>query len=261
MGKYKNINKLHHLYKNALRFIHNSQLSEMIGGDGESDNPTQDLPLKESSEIQQVDDNIENKSNTQDINNNIENQQSNEQLEQPEPSILQPINPSKLPTYTIKQGTYLYHGSLFKETFDPTNIKLENDTLTAFFSPSKRLAADRINGCSLYPDKGGFIHVFIVDKDIDNIIIISRYDVQQNDMVLTNIQNKFCNATNNSDRYNGIGFFFSRNDIVRFDENGQPTSEPLSEFAICDPSKHLRYLHTQRCTSVRQLSNNYRFDN
>ena len=34
-----------------------------------------------------------------------------------------------------------------------------------------------------------------------------------------------------------------------------------SEFALCNPNDYLIYLYTQKCMSLRKLSQPYRFDN
>ena len=84
--------------------------------------------------------------------------------------------PSKTSLYTIPQGTILYHGSLTRETFNTHDIRLGDDKLIAYFSPSKRIAADYIVGCALYPTKPGFIHKFLVNENIRRIAIISPYE-------------------------------------------------------------------------------------
>merc|ERR1711916_34332 len=66
------------------------------------------------------------------------------------------MEPSKTTLYVIPRGTILYHGSMVKESFNPYDIRLGDDRLVSYFSPNKRLAADYIVGCALYPTKSGF---------------------------------------------------------------------------------------------------------
>ena len=63
-----------------------------------------------------------------------------------------------------------------KESFNPDDIRLGNDNLVSYFSPNKRLAADYITGCALYPSKNGYIHKFRVKKDITKLMILSNYE-------------------------------------------------------------------------------------
>jgi hypothetical protein len=175
-------------------------------------------------------------------------------------------DPSQITVYTIKAGTFLYHGTTSKETFNPVNIKLGDDTLVAYFSPNKRLAADYIAGCALAPGETGYIHMFKVEVDIKRVLIISTYD-KTKEWTMSFIDNKFCKG---DQRLGGIGFFFKRSDIASFDNdldndnNGQNEKGKdiiySSEFAICDLYySHLAYVNTQRCVSFRKLSNEYSF--
>lgn len=86
------------------------------------------------------------------------------------------MEPSKTTLYTIPRGTLLYHGSLTKESFNPFDIRLGEDKLVSFFSPNKRLAADYIVGCALYPTRSGYLHKFRVKKDIEKMMIISTFE-------------------------------------------------------------------------------------
>ena len=89
------------------------------------------------------------------------------------------MEPSKTSLYLIERGTILYHGSMSKGQFNPYDIRLGDDRLAAYFSPNKRLAADYIVGCALFPTKAGYLHKFRVKKDIAKILIISAYERQE----------------------------------------------------------------------------------
>ena len=65
------------------------------------------------------------------------------------------MEPSKTTLYTIPKGTLLFHGSLNRESFNPYDIRLGDDKLVAYFSPNKRLTADYIVACAIYPNKNG----------------------------------------------------------------------------------------------------------
>lgn len=170
--------------------------------------------------------------------------------------------PSKTTLYSIPRGTILYHGSLNRESFNPYDIRLGDDKLVSFFSPNKRLAADYIVGCALYPTKAGFLHKFRVKKDIEKILIISTYEKQQH-WTLKFLEDSFCSRKFKI-QLDGIGFFFPRRDEKDFSSIQQGNDAPKrlsfdSEFAICNPNDYLEYISTQRCSSMRKLSKDYHF--
>lgn len=170
--------------------------------------------------------------------------------------------PSKTTLYSIPRGTILYHGSLNRESFNPYDIRLGDDKLVSFFSPNKRLAADYIVGCALYPTKAGFLHKFRVKKDIEKILIISTYEKQQH-WTLKFLEDSFCSRKFKI-QLDGIGFFFPRRDEKDFSSIQQGNDAPKrlsfdSEFAICNPNEYLEYISTQRCSSMRKLSKDYHF--
>jgi hypothetical protein len=168
------------------------------------------------------------------------------------------MEPSHFTLYKIPKGTFLYHGTMYKRTFNPFEIQLGNDTLMAFFSPSKRLAADYISGCALHPQKGGFIHKFRVIRDIDNIKILSNYE-KQDTQTEKQLENSFCKDR----KLNGIGFFYPRQDGMNIlPEDLIPNSNGVhvnSEFALCNPNDFLEYMTTRSCVLARKLSDEYNF--
>ena len=172
------------------------------------------------------------------------------------------MEPSKTSLYNIPRGTILYHGSLNRESFNPYDIRLGEDKLVAFFSPNKRLAADYIVGCALYPTKAGFLHKFRVKKDIEKVLIISTYEKQQH-WSLKFLEDSFCSRKFRI-QLDGVGFFFPRRDEKDFSSIQQGMDAPKrlsfdSEFAICNPNEYLEYISTQRCSSMRKLSKDYHF--
>lgn len=166
------------------------------------------------------------------------------------------MEPSKTTLYTIPKGTIIYHGSLNKESFNPFDIRLGDDRLVAYFSPNKKLAADYIIGCALYPTKAGFLHKFRVKKDIEKILIISTYE-KQNHWTLRFIEDSFCSRKFRI-QLDGIGFFFPKKDELDVDKNESKIAFD-SEFAICNPNEYLEYVSTQRCVAMRKLSKEYHF--
>lgn len=162
-------------------------------------------------------------------------------------SDLEYMEPSSIKKYTIKAGTILFHGST-KATFDPKNIRLGEKRLTAYFSSNIKLASDYISGCAKYPLESGYIHKFIVNRDIDNILILSSFEINK-DWNLDYFESYFCNSKiPELGLINGVGFFYS-NDKNGFD----------SEFALCDPSRFLDYVSSQQCISRRKISMPYNF--
>jgi len=169
-------------------------------------------------------------------------------------------------TYTIKKGTILYHATVHKRGFNTNEIRLGKDKLISFFTPNFRLASDKIEGCSIDKQKG-FIHVFRVKTDIPDIFIKLPYDTDE-DLDLDELKDKFCNG---NEYYKGVGFFYPKNEIELFNNSifNQRTQEMhenldddsyYSEFALCSPNDYLTYLYSQKCMSLRKLSQPYRFD-
>jgi len=172
------------------------------------------------------------------------------------------MEPSKTTLYTIQRGTVLYHGSLYKESFNPFDIRLGEDKLVSYFSPNKRLAADYIVGCALYPTRSGYIHKFRVKKNIEKIMIVSTFEKKAN-WTLSYIEDTFCSRKFRI-QLDGIGFLFPRRDEQQLYNPTSIQEDPRvsfdAEFAICDPNEYLEYISTQRCISMRKVSDEYHFN-
>jgi hypothetical protein len=175
---------------------------------------------------------------------------------------LQYMDPSHMTLYTIPVGTELYHGSTDISIFDPQRINIGKNTLVGFFSPNKSLASSYIKYC-VHIDNGyikGYIHKFIVSKDIDRLYILSYLDKELN-WDEKNIETKFCQSTQFG-KLNGVGFFIPDEIKYRLAENENSVKNNLysSEFALCDPQQFLTYIGTFQCIGPRSLSEIYRFD-
>ena len=175
-----------------------------------------------------------------------------------------PYTTDQINTYTIKEGTILYHATSNKKGFNIKQLNLGQDKLINFFTPNFRLASDKIEGCSV-DKQNGFIHVFKVIKDIPNIYVKLPYDIAD-DINSGILANEFCSKNQN---YYGIGFFYPKNNIEMFSNNPNQMSQSISqfdnqnyysEFGLCNPKPYLEYLYTQKCQSLRKLSDPYRFD-
>jgi len=177
-------------------------------------------------------------------------------------------NPSfttdQIDTYTIKEGTILYHATSNKKGFNTNYLNLGQDKLINFFTPNFRLASDKIEGCSI-DKQNGYIHVFRVIKDIPNIFVRLPYDIA-NDINSGLLADEFCSSNQN---YYGIGFFYPKNNIEMFSNNISRSDQLVildnqdqyySEFGLCNPKPYLEYLYSQRCQSLRKLSDPYRFN-
>ena len=188
-----------------------------------------------------------------------------------------PIPTDIINTYTIPEGTILYHATTNKKGFNPNYLKLGKDKLINFFTPDFKLASNGIESCSV-DKQNGYIHVFRVIKPIPNIYVRLPYDITD-DINSDVLANEFCSQNQN---YYGIGFFYPKNNIEMFSSdkinnfenisniNNQllsPNSNPISnsneyysEFGLCNPRPYLEYLYSQKCMSLRKLSEPYRFD-
>jgi hypothetical protein len=161
--------------------------------------------------------------------------------------------PSSLSLYTIPEGTILYHGSLTIKQFNTSRIMLNNSTSVAFFSPNRKISETYIDSCSKYPDETGFIHKFIVNKDIDSLYILAFND-ENMDWNVDVIKEKFCDGTIHGNKLNGIGFFIPESN------NNKQGSNFSSEFSLCNPSAFLTYIGTFTCSSTRKMTEEYNID-
>jgi hypothetical protein len=170
----------------------------------------------------------------------------------------------EIKTYTIPKGTVLFHSVDNKRGFNTKDIQLGNGSSIIFFTPNFRLASDKIQGCSIDKQKS-YIHAFEVIQDIPNIYIKLPYDTSE-DVSIESLKEEFCGG---SGIYNGVGFFYPKNEIELFNKTilsseaiiQSTTKEDFhSEFGLCNPTPYLKYLYTQRCQSLRKLSQPYRFD-
>lgn len=233
-------------------------------------------------------------------NNDIENQYvqndgfptqtiPQEQVPQPIPQY-PPMPSNQISTFTIPAGTILYHATTKRKGFNTQYMELGNDKLILFFSPNFRLASDKIEGCSL-DKQNGFIHVFRVVRDIPNIYVKLPYDLSD-DTDMDMLENNFCSGTN---KFSGVGFFYPKSNIEMFSDPNivsnasmsnyqnqsfpptqyqyqyqnqyQPNPTPTfnfenyyAEFGLCNPKSYLEYVYSQKCQSLKKLSDPYRFD-
>ena len=97
---------------------------------------------------------------------------------------------------------------------------------------------------------------------IEKILIISTHEKQAH-WTLRFLEDSFCSRKFRI-QLDGIGFFFPRRDEKDFDaiQKGDDSIKRLafdSEFAVCNPNEYLEYVSSQRCQSVRKLTNDYHF--
>lgn len=166
---------------------------------------------------------------------------------------------SRINTYTIPCGTVLYHGSASQQSFDPENIQLGDTTLIAFFSTSQKIAEENFAKCSKYTsdNKGGYLHRFIVTKDIDNILILSKYEIQTLDP--QKLQDRFCTRGRNKyDKVlNGIGYFFPKQEEQGEDDQGTENQYD-NEFALCT-AQGLQHWGYKMCVGPHELAKDWIF--
>ena len=176
-------------------------------------------------------------------------------------------------TYTIPEGTILYYSS-DKRGFNTNSLQLHGSGYVnnssehiSFFTPNFRLASDKIQGCSIDRQKG-YIHTFRVIREIPDIFIKLPYDTNE-DISLPDLHKDFCEG---STKYTGVGFFYPKNEIDLFNNNINTDNnaemdididngEFYSEFYLCNPRPYLEYIYSQKCASLRKLTDPYKFNN
>ena len=152
---------------------------------------------------------------------------------------------SKLNLITIKSGIYLYHGSQTKNSFDPTDVKLSEDSLLAIFSNSKNISSDVFMNCSQYPSTNGYLHKFIISRDIPNIQVISPYNITP---TTTNkmLESMYCNRQENP-RLNGFAY------PIRISE-GLHKNKFDYVIGLCRPNDYVKYVSTMICVNPYRIS-------
>jgi hypothetical protein len=201
---------------------------------------------------QELDDNI----------NNQLNQQSESFIESPSfipantvtPSLVNSeyFNISRMNLATIKENTVLYHGTFDVDMFNPFDIRLGKDVLTAYFSNNKTRAADRIMHCAMQAESNkGYLHTFRTKKPINKVLVKSITEIKG--LNEKEISNQFCKS--DKIKLNGLMFQIQRK---KLDEYGRQTIYFDYQLAICDPDEYLEYISTQQCILPYTLSQPYR---
>ena len=167
-----------------------------------------------------------------------------------------PVLNSDIPnTYTLGVGTTLYMATE-QRGFNIDTLNFENFNSVVFFTPNLLLASFGLEGCSIHKQKG-YIHHFKVIHPITNIYIKPFYNTEED----LDKEKLFLNFCIGSKKYNGVGFFYPKNQIQKFSSNvSLQEIDYYSEFGLCNPAHYLKYTGSQKCMSLRQLSQPYRID-
>jgi hypothetical protein len=168
-------------------------------------------------------------------------------------------------TMIIPKGTQLYHATFDIEIISLENIKL-TETLTAFFTPNEKYAFEMIASCTKFShneketkdeiknkEPNGFIHKFIVQEDIPNILKLNLNELETNEKI---VKSNYCGIPESKKdmRYNGVAWLNTY-------DNNKDTDK--SYIALCDPQRWLvkdgvsGYVNKQKCIAPGKLSNPY----
>lgn len=149
----------------------------------------------------------------------------------------------------LQDNIYLYYGSESINTFNKDDIKLSENTLFSFFSNNPRIASDNFMNCLKYPEKQGYIHRFIVKTPITDMKMISS-TILNNKQTLVDINNKFCNSTENP-KWNGIIYPILKKEKY----NGLDAYDYI--IGLCDPNRYLKYDGTRMCVAKATMIPDY----
>lgn len=152
---------------------------------------------------------------------------------------------SKIRLVTLPANINIYHGSITKNSFDPNDIKLSDGTLLALFSNNAKLAADNFMNCANYPTTNGYLHKFVIKKDIPYVQIVSptTFDKDSN---LKTLDTQYCQRVDNP-RLNGFAYPI-RNTSV-------PNHEAYDYIiGLCNPNEYLKYVNSHICVNPYRLS-------
>lgn len=175
--------------------------------------------------------------------------------QQPTPAV------SNINLASIPVGTTLYHASENVSQFNDTLINVGTSSLFAFFTTDKNNALAKIKNCAIEKGFQGYIHIFKVKQNITKILMLDPNDislhhidekfvdknVQDNQKIISSLENKFCKDTTASGgvRLDGIGFIIPKTSCALCDSNSMP-----QEYALCNPSEFLKYESTLSCVSI-----------
>lgn len=161
---------------------------------------------------------------------------------------------TELSTKIIPAGTKVYHGS-DKLKFNTKKVNL-TDRKAAWITDNIGLASNEAGSCSLGKGVQGYIHEFIVVRDITNIYVRSILDGVDN---LEDLRERYCTGADNEykEHFNGVGFIVPEEVIV----NGQSIKKKHFQIILCNPKNYLEYLGTYMCMPTGSYSKNpFRID-
>lgn len=150
---------------------------------------------------------------------------------------------SRLRLITLTKGMNIYYGSQIKNSFDPSDIKLSDGTLLALFSNSSKLSSDVFMNCANFPVTNGYLHKFIIKKDIPYIQIISSSAIDKNSDLRT-LDTQYCQRPENP-KLNGFAYPIKN-----------VSAAGLYDYIIglCNPNEFLSYESTTICVNPYRLS-------
>lgn len=151
---------------------------------------------------------------------------------------------SQFKLITLPININLYYGSQTKNSFDPSDIKLSDGTLLALFSNNSKLSSDVFMNCSNFPASNGYLHRFVIKKQIPYIQIVSASALgKSND--LESLDSKFCQKQENP-KLNGFAYTIKNNSTGT---NGYDYI-----IGLCNPNEFLEYKSTSICVNPYRLS-------
>lgn len=157
-------------------------------------------------------------------------------------------NISGLRLVTMPVGINLYYGSQTKNTFDPDDISLSDGTLLAFFSNNPKLSSDIFMNCANFPRTNGYLHKFVIKKEIAYIRMISPSSIDKYSD-LKSLDLKYCHNKENP-RLNGFAY------PIKKKVNNQEMYDYM--IGLCNPNEFLSYVSTTICVNPYRLSGEIR---
>ena len=126
------------------------------------------------------------------------------------------------------------------------------------FSSHINLALSSVGACA--PLGGdGFVHEFIIKKDITGLYVMSSHELQNK--TINDLQNSYC-GSNDGQTYNGIMFYVDDINLRKLTGENPDFGSNIErvEVGLCRPHDWLEYVKTIRCIGPRNLSEPYNFN-
>jgi len=163
---------------------------------------------------------------------------------------LNKIDKIKYEYFTIPKNTILYTGSMYKNKLNQIMLEIGHKKFITYFSSDKNIIEKSTCNECLFPINNVYIHKFIVTENINNILLLSNSE-RNNENIDLYFEYLFSKKKYND--VDGIGFYFPN----KFKEKNTNVNNNMiidAEFALNDTIiNNLLYIDTSHCGLENQI--------